>query len=29
MIIPKKLEAGDKIGVISTARKITIEEQKF
>lgn len=26
MIIPKKLEAGDKIGVISTARKITIEE---
>ena len=26
MIIPKKLEAGDKIGVISTARKITIQE---
>ena len=26
MIIPKKLEAGDKVGVISTARKITIEE---
>jgi muramoyltetrapeptide carboxypeptidase len=26
MIIPKKLKAGDKIGVISTARKITIEE---
>ncbi len=26
MIIPKKLEAGDKIGIISTARKITIEE---
>jgi muramoyltetrapeptide carboxypeptidase len=26
MIIPEKLEAGDKIGVISTARKITIQE---
>ena len=26
MIIPKKLEAGDKIGIISTARKITMEE---
>ena len=26
MIIPKKLEAGNKIGVISTARKITIQE---
>ena len=26
MIIPKKLEAGNKIGVISTARKITIKE---
>jgi len=26
MIIPKKLKIGDKIGIISTARKITIEE---
>ena len=26
MIIPKKLEAGDKIGIISTARKINVEE---
>jgi len=26
MIIPKKLKVGDKIGIISTARKITIEE---
>ena len=26
MIIPEKLKIGDKIGVISTARKITIEE---
>ena len=26
MIIPEKLKVGDKIGVISTARKITIEE---
>lgn len=26
MIIPEKLKIGDKIGIISTARKITIEE---
>ena len=26
MIIPKKLRIGDKIGIISTARKITLEE---
>ena len=26
MIIPQKLQIGDKIGIISTARKITIEE---
>ena len=26
MIIPEKLEIGDKIGIISTARKITMEE---
>ena len=26
MIIPKKLKVGDKIGIISTARKITLEE---
>jgi muramoyltetrapeptide carboxypeptidase len=26
MIIPKKLKAGDKIGILSTARKITIDE---
>ena len=26
MIIPEKLKVGDKIGIISTARKITIEE---
>ena len=26
MIIPEKLKVGDKIGVISSARKITIEE---
>ena len=28
MIIPEKLVVGDKIGIISTARKITIEELK-
>ena len=28
MIIPAKLKIGDKIGIISTARKITIEELK-
>ena len=28
MIIPEKLVGGDKIGIISTARKITIEELK-
>ena len=26
MIIPKKLKIGDKIGILSTARKITIDE---
>ena len=26
MIIPKKLNIGDKIGIVSTARKISIEE---
>ncbi len=26
MIIPKKLKIGDKIGIVSTARKITLEE---
>ena len=28
MIIPEKLKIGDKIGIISTARKITLEELK-
>ena len=26
MILPEKLKIGDKIGVISTARKITLDE---
>ena len=26
MIIPEKLKIGDKIGIVSTARKITLEE---
>ena len=26
MIIPPKLKIGDKIGIVSTARKITLEE---
>ena len=28
MIIPEKLKIGDKIGIISTARKVTLEELK-
>ena len=28
MIIPEKLKIGDKIGIVSTARKITLEELK-
>ena len=28
MIIPPKLKVGDKIGIISTARKISLQELK-